>query len=131
MSPALFCYSFHLYLFLLTTLYIFSALAATWLAKYHPSQRFALQSLIHPQAALALTQLTFSGIGFLSPRKLLFAKSTWGKYALASNAFSCFEAYSCESFSWPLSRETSTLLRSGAPQPTNCSHPPRGLTYLP
>ncbi len=34
------------------------------------------------------------------------AKSTWGKYSSAYNTFSCFEAYSCISFPWPLSRES-------------------------
>ncbi len=77
--------------------------------KYHPSRRFAIQSLARLGPALALPtshSSTFLESAFSALVNCSVAKSTWGKYSSAYNAFSCFEAYSCLSFPWPLSRES-------------------------
>jgi len=76
------------------------------LKKYAATSRFRLQSFITADKALRPDASTTTKNSFAALLNSAVSKSTWEKYGSGLNAFSCFEAASCTSFSWPLSLET-------------------------
>jgi hypothetical protein len=79
------------------------------LAKYSAVNRFKLQKLTDPVAALNLKPGEAKGKIADVYRGIVnesVSKATWEKYSSGCKAFACFEASQCTSYDWPLSQAT-------------------------